>query len=283
MFLECLEENVENNLYKSTQSSDFFKPENNVILIDFENLQPKDINLLQPIPCLIKIILGANQKRVNVAFLKTIEAKLNSIEFKPLENSGKNCLDFYISYLIGKISKDYCTQNFYILSKDKGFDPFIKQISKEEQISIYRCTSISEIIETMFKTFIKFDTSHPHNQPPHQELTSLVNYTTKKLLLMHHNKPKTPKTLINFIENLFYKKLNKIIVFSIISQLCKQNLIFIENEKILYNLPDNYLFLENQNLNVNSNKDLEGQENLNQSLKLSSGLLLDLCSPSNNV
>ncbi len=94
----------------------------NYVLVDFENVQPKDIGLLKDGPFKVKVFLGPNQSKIPVALAAALQSLGESAEYIILETAGNNALDFHIAYYIGALSAAEPTAFFHIISKDSGFD-----------------------------------------------------------------------------------------------------------------------------------------------------------------
>lgn len=78
----------------------------NFVLVDFENIQPKDLGLLQDGPFKVKLFLGPNQAKVPVALASSLQALGSNAEYVVLETAGNNALDFHIAYYIGVLSAE---------------------------------------------------------------------------------------------------------------------------------------------------------------------------------
>lgn len=100
----------------------------NFVLVDYENVQPKDIDLLKNKPFNVKVFLGPHQSRIPVALAASLQSLGNNAEYITLEVAGKNAIDFHIAYYIGALSAVKPTAFFYIISKDTGFDPLLKYL-----------------------------------------------------------------------------------------------------------------------------------------------------------
>lgn len=100
----------------------------NYVLVDFENVQPKDIGLLKGGPFKVKVFLGPNQSKIPVALAASLQSLGESVEYIILETAGNNALDFHIAYYIGALSAAEPTAFFHIISKDSGFDPLLKYL-----------------------------------------------------------------------------------------------------------------------------------------------------------
>ena len=73
----------------------------NIVLVDFENVQPKDIGLLKGGPFKVKVFLGPNQSKIPVSLAAALQSLGDSAEYIILEAAGTNALDFHIAYYIG--------------------------------------------------------------------------------------------------------------------------------------------------------------------------------------
>jgi len=78
----------------------------NIILIDFENVQPKDLTPLRGRPCKIKVFCGANQTKIPTSLVTALLPIGPDAELVLIQGSGKNALDFHIAYYIGRLSTE---------------------------------------------------------------------------------------------------------------------------------------------------------------------------------
>jgi hypothetical protein len=69
----------------------------NFVLVDFENVQPKDIGLLKDGPFKVKVFLGPNQSKIPVSLAAALQSLGESAEYIVLETAGNNALDFHIA------------------------------------------------------------------------------------------------------------------------------------------------------------------------------------------
>lgn len=104
----------------------------NFVLVDFENVQPKDLGLLKDGPFRVKIFLGPNQSKVPVALASALQLLGSNAGYVVLETAGTNALDFHIAYYIGILSSEDPTAFFHIISKDTGFDAHERGLTNEQ-------------------------------------------------------------------------------------------------------------------------------------------------------
>jgi hypothetical protein len=109
----------------------------NFVLIDFENVQPKNLNLLSGGPFKIKVFLSANQSKIYLDMACALQQFGPDAEYIKMEGNGSNALDFHIAYYIGRLALENPDAYFHVISKDAGFDPLIKHL-KAQKIICYR-------------------------------------------------------------------------------------------------------------------------------------------------
>ena len=68
----------------------------NFVLIDYENVQPKELALLRGDSFKVKLFLGADQAKIPVALAAALHALGTNAEYVLFESGGPNALDFHI-------------------------------------------------------------------------------------------------------------------------------------------------------------------------------------------
>ena len=114
-----------------------------LLMVDFENIQqinPSEI----PSDMHIVVFLGAAQKNISIDLVAQTQKLGSRLEWKRIETPGKNALDFFIAYYLGRTLKKEPQTECVILSKDTGFDPLIKAL-KSEKHNCRRITRLSEL------------------------------------------------------------------------------------------------------------------------------------------
>jgi hypothetical protein len=186
----------------------------NYILIDFENVQPKDLSVFDAEHLKIIVFVGANQKKVPVELAKALQPFGSKAEYIQITSSGANALDFHIAFYIGWLVKQDSSAHFYIISKDKGFDPLIRHL-KAKGIPVTRLLGVSNrpLVNPKNKIMPVAQLRDANNIP-------LVKSTNKKsssekIEIIIENfqqrgsaRPRTVKTLSSTINSLFPKKLS---------------------------------------------------------------------------
>lgn len=194
----------------------------NYVLVDFENVQPKDIGLLKDGPFKVKVFLGPNQSKIPVFLAAALQSLGESAEYIILETAGNNALDFHIAYYIGALSAAEPTAFFHVISKDSGFDPLLKYL-KGKKIFALRSTCIADI--PYFKPSLP--------ATPEAQVEAVI----ADLVRRKASKPRTQKTLLSTLHALFKKELSEQQLAGLFAELCKRGIVKVEGTKVSYTLP----------------------------------------------
>src|SRR5665647_84708 len=117
----------------------------NYILIDYENVQVKSLELLKDEQFQVMIFLGINNTKLSTEFVLSKEKLGERAEYIRLGKAGENALDFHIAYYLGQIAAKDQSGFFHIISKDKGFDPLITHL---KTIDVFSARSESCLLYT---------------------------------------------------------------------------------------------------------------------------------------
>lgn len=191
----------------------------NFVLVDFENVQPKNLGLLQGGAYKIKVFLGARQAKISIDIARALQAFGPDAEYIQIEGHGSNALDFHIAYYIGRLAIENPGALFHIISKDTGFDPLIQHLTTQN-IVCQRFDSIADIFPGK--------TNKPVPTPERVD-TVIDNLTRRKTA-----KPQKTKTLRSTINALFLKQLSEQELDDIVKLLIKRKVIKVVDDKVQY-------------------------------------------------
>lgn len=116
----------------------------NVVLVDFESVQPRALDTLLDDHYRVVVFVGATQAKLPFEVVSTIQRLGERAEYVKITGSGPNALDFHIAFYIGQIAAHDPTAFFHVISKDTGFDPLIRHL-KDRHIFAARSASIEEM------------------------------------------------------------------------------------------------------------------------------------------
>jgi hypothetical protein len=194
----------------------------NYVLVDFENVQPKNMELLQGGPFKVKVFLSSTQAKIPLGVASALQVFGTDAEYIQIEGSGNNALDFHIAYYIGRLAAETPDAYFHIISKDTGFDPLIKHL-KIQKIYCQRSVSINDI------PLLKISNA--------KSVAEKVEAIIDNLVKRKASKPRTVKTLGGSIKALFVNQLGDDELDSLVEQLVKRGVVKVSDGKVTYDLP----------------------------------------------
>lgn len=194
----------------------------NYVLIDFENVQPRNLEILSSHPFKVFVFVGASQARVPFELAAAMQQLGENAQYIKIGGSGKNALDFHMAFYIGELATKCPDAYFHIISKDTGFDPLIKHL-KTRKIRVQREKDLAEIPVLRMSTATSND----------EKIEAIV----KNLAGRGHSRPRKEKTLANTINTLFTQKLEERELMSLIEELQKKNYIVVSEGNVSYKLP----------------------------------------------
>jgi hypothetical protein len=200
----------------------------NYILIDFENVQPKNLDILNghslkgDYRFKVIVFVGANQTKLPFDLVAALQEMGADAEYVKIGGNGNNALDFHIAYYVGRLAAQEPDAYFHIISKDTGFDPLIKHL-KGKKVLVQREKDLSEIPVLRISNATS--------------LEERIDAIVKSLAARGHARPRKVKTLANTIDALFQKTLEKAELNKLVDELCKRQFVVIHDDKISYGRP----------------------------------------------
>jgi len=196
----------------------------NYILIDLENVQPKNLEILKGHDFNVVVFVGSKQMKISFDLAVAMQSLGGVAEYVKIDGDGPNALDFHIAFYIGRISASDDNCYFHIISKDTGFDPLIRHL-KTKKIYAQREKDISEI------PLLKISNSKSISE----RLDAIVDYLKSR----GNAKPRTVVTLSNSINSLFQQKLGEPELSNLVDELVKRKVVVKNGNKVSYHIPDN--------------------------------------------
>lgn len=137
------------------------------VLIDYENIQPKNLLLLARESFHVAFFVGPNQETIRVEVLDLMQRLGNDrVKHIKVEDKGKNSLDFHLAYYLGRLIERNSEGYYYVISRDSGYDPLISHLGSR-QIKAYRHDDISRIpsIKQEPAALLRKETPQIQNRP----------------------------------------------------------------------------------------------------------------------
>ncbi|WP_235952810.1 PIN domain-containing protein [Alterinioella nitratireducens] len=188
-------------------------------MIDFENVQPKNLGLLRGHPFTLVVFVGASQKNVPFDFANALQDLGENASYRKITGNGSNALDFHIAFYLGQLAAKDDNGYFHIISRDKGFDPLISHL-RERKIYALRHVDISEI------PFVKISNASSLDQKVEAIVDSLRSRGTSR--------PRKVKTLKGTMNGLFMKTLDESDQDALVDELKKRGHVVVEDQSVSY-------------------------------------------------
>lgn len=194
----------------------------NYVLIDYENVQPEAMAVLEKEHFKVIVFVGANQAKVTFEIASVLQRMGDKAEYVKITGNGSNALDFHIAFYIGQLAAQEPGAYFHIVSKDTGFDPLIQHLKSKK---ILACRSKAVIDIPIVKA--------ANSKSPSEKLSVIIGDLQRR----GTSKPRTVKTLSSTINSLFQKQLPDQELDSLLNELQKQGVVTVTDTKVSYALP----------------------------------------------
>ena len=194
---------------------------NNYVLIDFENVVPDTLELLDQDWIRVFLFVGKNQTKLPFPMVKTIQKLGSRAEYVEMTGTGHNALDFHIAFYIGRISVTDKDAYFHIVSNDTGFDPLIAHL-KQEHIFADRVSKIEEIPALAQATAVS------------KSSVERIDFAKERLVIPNTARPRTRKTLTSHVAAMFLKTLSEDDVATVVEGLFKCGCVREDGKRLIY-------------------------------------------------
>ncbi|MEM8817669.1 MAG: PIN domain-containing protein [Pseudomonadota bacterium] len=195
------------------------------VLVDFENVQPRNLELLTKRPFKVRVFVGANQTKVPVNLAAAMQKLGDRAEYVFISGSGRNALDFHIAFYLGELAAGHPDTEFFVVSRDRGFDPVIRHLNEERNIGAKRVADVAEIPSLRISAGTSQD----------EQIQAIV----KNLKSRGRSVPRKVSTLRNTIRSLIAERFTDEQLDELIAVLKKRGIIEMNKNNVRYHLPRN--------------------------------------------
>jgi len=188
------------------------------LYIDYENVQDVQVEVIKK-TVKVAIIVGQDQTKVPIDLVQKTQPFGSAVEWIQVSGKGRNALDFFIAFFLGRDVAADRSKNFIIYSKDTGYDPLINYL-KKSGIKARRIVSFQELDQ---------------NKPIQIDEAGVKKVRESLGKLAANKRPKKRSSLLGFIVDLL-KGAKKQDVEAIVEDLFIKKLVYEENGIIKYDL-----------------------------------------------
>jgi len=191
-------------------------PPMNHVFVDFENVPDVDASLIGNTAVNFTLMLGANQKKLDVTLVEKLMQHSASTKPIRLTAGGKNAVDFALAYYLGRAVLSDPTAYFHLISKDQGYDPLIDHL-RSRHVHVRRHDDFSTL------TFGPLPKASPPMPAAPVALAAddLFERALEHLRKHRNNRPKRQKTLTSHLLAFAGKTASVGMVASLIEKLRK--------------------------------------------------------------
>jgi len=192
------------------------------VLIDYENVQPKDVAALKGHPVRVVLFVGANQTKVSFELASALQPLGDRAEYVHIGGTGRNALDFHLAFHLGQLAERNPGDVFHIVSKDTGFDPLVRSM-RSSGLKVTRSNDLGEI---------SFETPAVEKSDD-EKIATIVRDLSRR----GPAAPRRVKTLTSTVHALFAKKLPEGEVSRLVELLRERGHVIVDGSKVTYTLP----------------------------------------------
>jgi hypothetical protein len=169
------------------------------------------------------VFVGAQQSRVKIDLLELVQRKGDSARVIRIGATGRNALDFHISYYLGKLVTESPDDYFHVIGNDTGLDPLLAHLI-EQGVRVARWSTVSEM--PILKA--------PANGADDEKLSRILEYLVRR----GAQRPGSWKTLVGSTAALFLPKLTEAEASRLLEILESYGTYERHGTKLRYSLPD---------------------------------------------
>jgi hypothetical protein len=191
----------------------------NIVLIDFESVQPESLVALERAHFKVIVFVGAGQTKVPFEIASALQRMGANAEYVQISGNGKNSLDFHICFYIGQLATQDPAAYFHVISRDGGFDPLIRHL-KSRKLFCTRSSSIDDI------PLVKAG----DRKSPGERAQLFI----EKLRQPGATKPRTVKSLSSAVAAFFHKQITDAEVEAVVAAMQESGFISVAGGKVSY-------------------------------------------------
>ncbi len=181
-------------------SADSARPK--LLLVDFENVPRADLSRIDDSYRII-IFVGLSQKSVPIELVTATQRLGKRVEWQKVTGEGRNALDFFIAWHLGRVFERSPRPECIVLSMDKGFDPLLKHLNAAGM----KCRRVGNLAELGAPPVALRNqthrTGHAADDPNVARVKEVLGRSDKR------SRPRKRKTLAQAISAMFQKTLTR--------------------------------------------------------------------------
>lgn len=191
-----------------------------VILVDWENVQPDLLPALQLDSTRLLVFIGPHQAKLPFPLVEAVQKFGDRAEYVRVSKQGKDALDMHIAFHMGRLSVELPDVYFHVIAKDNDYDPLVAHL-KDRKIGAAKWPDLGAMPVL--------------RRASANTLKEQVEATKEWLIERKANRPKTLKALTNSLKtSAFCGRLGDAEIEALIAGLEERQLLAIQGQKVSY-------------------------------------------------
>jgi hypothetical protein len=191
-----------------------------VILVDFENVQPDLLPALALEDIHIRVFIGPHQVRLATGTVIPMQELGDRAKYVKVHKQGPDALDMHLAFYLGELSQQFPGAFFHIVAKDRDYDSLLEHL-KSRDIFCSKSPSLESI--PLFKRALA--------KTPSEQISAAIEWLRERA----GNRPASQKTLANSLKKVaFADRLDEETIKVVIEGLVKQGHIKLAGQKVEY-------------------------------------------------
>ena len=191
-----------------------------VILVDWENVQPELLPALNLEGTRVLVFIGPHQHKLPFAVVQAVQKLGERAQYVQVSKQGNDALDMHIAFYMGRLAVELSDVYFHVIAKDRDYDPLIAHL-KELKVGAAKWPDLASI-PILRRASAK-------------TLKEQIEATKDWLTERKANRPKTLKTLTNSLKtSAFAGRLTEDEIGALLSGLEEKKVVTVQGQKIEY-------------------------------------------------
>lgn len=191
-----------------------------VILVDFENVQPDLLPALAIDDVQVRVFVGPHQTRLATNVVVAMQELGGRAKYVRVSKQGPDALDMHLAFYLGELSQQFPDAFFHVVAKDRDYDSLLEHL-KARGIFSAKAPDLAAI--PLFKRALA--------SKPADQISAAADWLKERV----GNRPSTVKTLKNSLKKVaFAERLDEAEIEEVFEGLANQGFISIDKQKVLY-------------------------------------------------
>ncbi|RFC50045.1 MAG: NYN domain-containing protein [Verrucomicrobia bacterium] len=200
------------------------------VFVDFENVPSVDLSLVATQSVHVTLLVGKTQRKLDTALVgRMLQLGKDKVALIEMGASGRNALDFTLAFYLGQSALRHPAAHYYIVSKDKDFDPLISHLY------------IQEVMVTRVASFDALPFLARSKKPATPVGKPAPDKRTKLIARLQHPenpaRPSTRKALLAHIKTALGKESTDAKVAETLRELQEKNVLAIDTKDVVSYVP----------------------------------------------